>query len=1048
LCWLIFGLEAQAQVTVQTIGGGPRVNSCATWAGFRGGNTYTNAQFNGPYASALDSQGNLWIADFTNSDVEEISQAGNLGASTTTELDTVETITNGKGQVSFSTNFHPFPKVTGVAEDAAGNLYVMMPTNGLLIKYDQYLNPLSAISFTSQSATPMATALLVDSSSNVFMSFANGMIISFRLVDGFPTPVYTNDLFLGGPIPMNYVVPAYNWSPVAMTLRTDGQLAVSDTLSNAIYLVTTNAGSTPVLLTGGNGAGWRDGTPNFAKFNQPHGIAASGDGRMVVCDTMNNRLRIIDTTNITTTLYGTDTNVWMTTCCSCTPNAYFAGWVDGVSGTSSTSASGREPVSVTISPTGTLFVTEQYYDLIRSVTGSGLTPVGVGATNATSTNAPPTVTFSPSSGYFPECVSISVTSTVPNVYYTEDGSTPTTNSAEVAMSFSFGEYVGSFEWCNPNENLTSLRIAAFNGTNSSPIAAGSSPSTNLVGFPASTQSGSGATAYIPVIVNLQSNTALKSLQFDVEITPNDEQTPMIQSLSLTPITPNDFLGLAGPAPGNTPVSFENFPSYTTPQNGVGLAVEASGTSSGMNIENFGVAVLLRVQIPPTAQFGQSYTLNVLYPSGTSDGVSRTVGLQTMAAQTLTITDPIALAGDSEPANGYNNGEFGNGELDNSDANAVLYALLNIRRPPSDSDAYKAMDVYPEAAGIIGDNFLTFLDWQTVVYRSLGLDTNNWIRFWTNGVLSHQQISWMPGGAPIPLSDTTVEAPHKLSLSAAPGLQWFCQVSIGAGVASYAMPGNVCSLPVYAKVLPGYSVSGMAFRAIAVASGGAPNVGQIQFTPANVSAPETWPGESSNDLICTWNLGGFNPPLTGSNYLGTISFQVPFTAQAGQSYALQFVVGGAAPIGGGTPETTTDYQMESFPGAAWVGSAPQQPQSLTSDEWKTYFFGSTTNALAADNADADGDGMPNWMEYLAGTNPTNAASCFQFTSATFNTNGLQGVALNWLTAPGKSYVLEAQTSLGGNNWTAINTNAGDGNYYQLLITNYSGPSRFYHILLQP
>ena len=46
--------------------------------------------------------------------------------------------------------------------------------------------------------------------------------------------------------------------------------------------------------------------------------------------------------------------------------------------------------------------------------------------------------------------------------------------------------------------------------------------------------------------------------------------------------------------------------------------------------------------------------------------------------------------------------------------SAFYALLNVRRPPTDSDAYKTMDVYPEAAGIIGDNFLTFLDWQTVV----------------------------------------------------------------------------------------------------------------------------------------------------------------------------------------------------------------------------------------------------------------------------------------------------------------------------------------------
>ncbi len=71
LCLLVFGLRAHAQVTVETIGGGPRLNSCAAFAGFASGDTYTNAQFNDPYASALDSQGNLWVADTGNSDVEQ-----------------------------------------------------------------------------------------------------------------------------------------------------------------------------------------------------------------------------------------------------------------------------------------------------------------------------------------------------------------------------------------------------------------------------------------------------------------------------------------------------------------------------------------------------------------------------------------------------------------------------------------------------------------------------------------------------------------------------------------------------------------------------------------------------------------------------------------------------------------------------------------------------------------------------------------------------------------------------------------------------------------
>jgi len=332
----------------------------------------------------------------------------------------------------------------------------------------------------------------------------------------------------------------------------------------------------------------------------------------------------------------------------------------------------------------------------------------------------------------------------------------------------------------------------------------------------------------------------------------------------------------------------------------------------------------------------------------------------------------------------------------------------------------------------------------VLYRSVGLDTNNWIRFWTNGDLSHEQVSWMPGGAPVPLSKDSSGPPVKLdSTTTPPGLVWFRQISIGAETVTYGVPGNTCSVLVYARVLPGYDVSGMAFRAMAVPNGGAPAVGQIQFNPASdIPSPQISPGLSASDIVCSWNIGGFNPPLQGSNFLGTISFQIPPASQPGESYTLQFVVGG------GAPDLTTEYQMESFPGTVWVGTAAQQPPSLTSDEWKTYFFGSTSSSLAGDNVDADGDGMPNWMEYLAGTNPTNASSCFQFTSATFNTNGLQGVALNWLTAPGKTYVLESQPALGGKNWTIINTNSGDGNYYQLLITNYSGNSRFFQILLQP
>src|ERR1700677_856317 len=236
---LTFGLStAQSQVSVTTVGGGPRT-LCGSWAGFMGGNTWSQAQFNGPVACALDTQSNLWVADFTNADIEEISDAGNTAASATTQF-YVQTSVTHKGKVTYTTNFHAFPAVNGIAVDAADSVYILMAQNGTLIKYDQFRNPLSAVLFTNASFVPRASAMCLDGNSNVFLAFTNGMIIRFRLIDGFPPPVYINDLVLGGPLPVDYVVSSFAWQPAGLALLPDGQLAVSDTLNDAIYVVSTN----------------------------------------------------------------------------------------------------------------------------------------------------------------------------------------------------------------------------------------------------------------------------------------------------------------------------------------------------------------------------------------------------------------------------------------------------------------------------------------------------------------------------------------------------------------------------------------------------------------------------------------------------------------------------------------------------------------------------------------------------------------------------------------------------------------------------------------
>jgi len=77
-----------------------------------------------------------------------------------------------------------------------------------------------------------------------------------------------------------------------------------------------------------------------------------------------------------------------------------------------------------------------------------------------------------------------------------------------------------------------------------------------------------------------------------------------------------------------------------------------------------------------------------------------------------------------------------------------------------------------------------------------------------------------------------------------------------------------------------------------------------------------------------------------------------------------------------------------------------------------FLGGLVNhgAILDAAGDADGDGMNNLSEVLAGTNPTNNASLFHITAVTkVGNDGL----VSWSAVGGKSYVVQASTGPGGN-----------------------------------
>jgi subtilisin family serine protease len=113
-----------------------------------------------------------------------------------------------------------------------------------------------------------------------------------------------------------------------------------------------------------------------------------------------------------------------------------------------------------------------------------------------------------------------------------------------------------------------------------------------------------------------------------------------------------------------------------------------------------------------------------------------------------------------------------------------------------------------------------------------------------------------------------------------------------------------------------------------------------------------------------------------------------------------------------------------------------------DWWELEYFGHLTGTDP--NADPDHDGMSNLAEWLAGTNPTNAASNLRLTllSAT-NANA---VVLGWTSVAGKTYWLERSTNLltGFDSTVATNITATAPTNSQTDTVILSGNARFYRV----
>ena len=1016
---LAVAADLHADPQVKSIAGGPKSFNALNY-GYRDGQTFTNAQFNTPSALAINTSGTfMFVADRTNNAIRQITMPVDVAASQTT---------------TFTTNRLARP--WDVAVDGANNVYVLNRgstaingafLSGTIVKFNQYGNYLGTLATNLVNATAFA----LDASTNIYITISTNSIMRISgLTANLVTQSATNTY---GTI----TNPGTRLQGIAVL--DNGALALSDAnpTNSGIWLLVpalSNATSA-TAFTGFHGTNEVFGTAAFATLLQPERIAKAGNGMLVVADRSNHRVKVIDSAGTITNLYGVNSNMWLTV------SGTRPGWLDGPGlaypSPDQARAESREPFGLIVAANGDLYTTEVYYHLLRKITQTGLTgPGGVNngggsATNGTGTNnviivnAP---TINPNTGYFPMGHTILVTSSAPDVFYTTDGSEPTTNSARVSM----GGNTGSLVWNNPNHDLTSLRVKAFIGTSASPTVFGVPATTNSVGVPTGRSSsilaGVGSTIILPVVANLRTSDTVKSFQFRVEITPIGGGPAVTTDFSALSISTNDFVTVATAAQGGVSDAVYTAQPYTS-NSTQGLTIQTIGSQANVSFQNYAVVAMLSVPIPASAAPGQTYSIQIVWASATSDAGQTPVAFSPTPATTILVTNVSYVVGDCSPSGWYNAGDFGDGNLANNDVNTIFYASVGLRVPDAFSDAFDSMDAFPlDGPGFVGgDGQIRFLDWQITSDRSLRLQTNNWVRAWASAGFRTNSSATLV----VPLPPPPLPGP--------PGLVWYREASVGAISGSNALAGNTVDVPVFAKVVNGANLAGLQFRAVVTPDGVAPALtSPVQFVTAPGMTNPVTQSFNVDQIGCGWQLKSLNFPAQSSNLLGRVRFTIPTNAQAGQTYTVSFA------NADGSPDLYTQHEFETRSVTVRVGNSPVPTPDGISDEWKINFFGSVLSPYAGASSDPDGDGSSNYEEFLNGTNPTQAASKLKLKAAAVRTVSSQRqLPLQWLSAPGKIYAVERCANLATGNWSTVTTVAGDGYQKEFAETNLTGGA-FYRV----
>ena len=486
------------------------------------------------------------------------------------------------------------------------------------------------------------------------------------------------------------------------------------------------------------------------------------------------------------------------------------------------------------------------------------------------------------------------------------------------------------------------------------------------------------------------------------------------------------------------------------------------------------------KVPLNAAAGDQYRIQIGRPSATSDGVGApgsSVFIDTPTNGSLasgainsfkdvTVGQRKYIAGDVYPFRWFNAGDFGDSKLENPDVVQVFQsAIYLLDTPPSGSDLFDGMDscgyfgttdpttglLVPytkspvDPAGMFdgndqcinyvafGDGILDVCDVFVTFRRSLDPSLAWYQRFWTNGTRVAQIIG-NPATNPVPPLGTCASAPP-LTLANRPTVS-FASTDIRGSA------GQTLQIPITAQVFGSYPLRVLAFNVSVKPLDGSPGLtAPLQFAPnGSLGQPTLTDTPKTGSYAAAW-LDNSITGLSSNAVLGTLTVQLPANASTNSAYAIHFDHASASPNG-----------LASFPKRTLTGLITLSDRSTSSyndgipDSWRLRYFGTVNNLLSQAGADADGDGLNNWQEYVAGTDPTDVKSNLRVSTDQAAAQQRQDSVIHWPSVAGKSYVIERSASLFSPGWIPVSTNTGTGGDMEFHDLN-GGNARFYRVHVQ-